>query len=261
MARRMAEELRLASHVQRSLLPPPLHHARSTSPASSCPFREIGGDYYDFLPLGRRRLALAIGDVMGKGVPAALLAANLKACLRAQVQAARRRPGAVDRAREPPLLGRDAAGPVREPVLRRLRLRARRLRVRQRRPRPPVPRPRRTAKPWTSAREGPSSASSRTRATSAGGSRFAPRRPLRLLQRRAHRPGQRPGGDVRRRAAPGSRPPHRAATRPASCSTLCWGKFRAGRTVLCPRTTRRSSWPRLADAPVEGPTSHGTLKI
>jgi sigma-B regulation protein RsbU (phosphoserine phosphatase) len=39
------------------------------------------------LPLEAGRLALAIGDVMGKGVPAALLAANLKACLRAQVQA------------------------------------------------------------------------------------------------------------------------------------------------------------------------------
>jgi sigma-B regulation protein RsbU (phosphoserine phosphatase) len=51
------------------------------------PVREIGGDYFDLLPLEAGRMALAIGDVMGKGVPAALLAANLKACLRAQVQA------------------------------------------------------------------------------------------------------------------------------------------------------------------------------
>jgi sigma-B regulation protein RsbU (phosphoserine phosphatase) len=56
------------------------------------PVREIGGDYYDLIPLDRGRLAVAIGDVMGKGVPAALLAANLKACLRAQVQASETAP-------------------------------------------------------------------------------------------------------------------------------------------------------------------------
>ncbi len=44
------------------------------------------------MPLGRDRLAFAIGDVMGKGVPAALLAANLKACLRAQLQGGERSP-------------------------------------------------------------------------------------------------------------------------------------------------------------------------
>ncbi len=87
MARRMGEELRLASHVQRSLLPPPLHHGSLDVASEFMPVREIGGDYFDVLPLEAGRLALAIGDVMGKGVPAALLAANLKACLRAQVQA------------------------------------------------------------------------------------------------------------------------------------------------------------------------------
>jgi serine phosphatase RsbU (regulator of sigma subunit) len=87
MARRMGEELRLASHVQRSLLPQPLHHGSLDVASEFMPVREIGGDYYDVLGLEAGRLALAIGDVMGKGVPAALLAANLKACLRAQVQA------------------------------------------------------------------------------------------------------------------------------------------------------------------------------
>src|SRR5947209_8322109 len=57
------------------------------------PFREIGGDYYDFLTLGPHRLALAIGDVMGKGVPAALLSANLKASVRAQLQGGEVLPG------------------------------------------------------------------------------------------------------------------------------------------------------------------------
>ncbi|HEY7513715.1 MAG TPA: PP2C family protein-serine/threonine phosphatase [Vicinamibacteria bacterium] len=86
LAGRMAEELRLAGNVQRSLLPAPVQHARLELAREFIPFREIGGDYYDFLPLGPHRLALAIGDVMGKGVPAALLSANLKASVRAQLQ-------------------------------------------------------------------------------------------------------------------------------------------------------------------------------
>ncbi len=87
LASRMAEELRLASNVQRSLLPVPLQHARLEVAREFIPFREIGGDFYDFVSLGPHRLAFAIGDVMGKGVPAALLAANLKASIRAQVEA------------------------------------------------------------------------------------------------------------------------------------------------------------------------------
>lgn len=86
MARRMADELRLASNVQRSLLPAPVQHGRLEMAREFIPFREIGGDYYDFIELGPNRLAVAIGDVMGKGVPAALMAANLKASVRAQVQ-------------------------------------------------------------------------------------------------------------------------------------------------------------------------------
>ena len=93
LARRMAEELRLAANLQRSLLPPALQHARLDVAREFIPFREIGGDYYDLVPLGPERIAFAIGDVMGKGVPAALLAANLKACLRAQLQAGTVSPG------------------------------------------------------------------------------------------------------------------------------------------------------------------------
>jgi serine phosphatase RsbU (regulator of sigma subunit) len=86
LAGRMAEELRLASQVQRSLLPPPFSHPRLDVAREYIPVREIGGDYYDLLPLDEDRVVFALGDVMGKGVPAALLAANLKACLRAHLQ-------------------------------------------------------------------------------------------------------------------------------------------------------------------------------
>ena len=46
--------------------------------------RHVGGDYYDFLDLGRGRLGLVIGDIAGKGMPAALLMANLQANFRSQ---------------------------------------------------------------------------------------------------------------------------------------------------------------------------------
>lgn len=86
MARRMSEELRLAANVQRCLLPPPVDHPRFELAWEFLPFRELGGDYFDLVPLSAGRYALAIGDVMGKGVSAALLSANLKACLRANLQ-------------------------------------------------------------------------------------------------------------------------------------------------------------------------------
>lgn len=50
------------------------------------PARGVGGDYYDFLSLSTGRLGLAIGDVSGKGIPAALLMASLQASVRGQSQ-------------------------------------------------------------------------------------------------------------------------------------------------------------------------------
>ncbi|HET7292041.1 MAG TPA: PP2C family protein-serine/threonine phosphatase [Vicinamibacteria bacterium] len=85
LARRMSEELRLAAHLQRSLLPPPLQHQRFDLAREFLPVREIGGDFFDLVPLGGDRFGLALGDVMGKGVPAALLTGTLKAGLRAQL--------------------------------------------------------------------------------------------------------------------------------------------------------------------------------
>jgi serine phosphatase RsbU (regulator of sigma subunit) len=86
LAHRMAEDLRLAGGIQRSLLPPPVDHKHLDLAREYMPFRDIGGDYYDFVPLGAAGLALAVGDVMGKGVPAALLAATLKASVRSHLQ-------------------------------------------------------------------------------------------------------------------------------------------------------------------------------
>src|SRR5437879_908557 len=71
LAGRMAEELRLASNVQRSLLPAPVQHARLELAREFIPFREIGGDYYDFLTLGPHRPAAATADAVRKVWPAA----------------------------------------------------------------------------------------------------------------------------------------------------------------------------------------------
>ncbi|HKE84039.1 MAG TPA: PP2C family protein-serine/threonine phosphatase [Vicinamibacterales bacterium] len=53
--------------------------------AGSCrPALDVGGDYYDFIALSKTELGIAIGDVSGKGIPAALLMATLRAFLRGQ---------------------------------------------------------------------------------------------------------------------------------------------------------------------------------
>ncbi len=81
--RRTAQEIEIAKQVQARLFPqyaPPL---RTLDYAGACrQAREVGGDYYDFLDLGRERLGLVIGDISGKGIAAALLMANLQANLR-----------------------------------------------------------------------------------------------------------------------------------------------------------------------------------
>jgi serine phosphatase RsbU (regulator of sigma subunit)/catechol 2,3-dioxygenase-like lactoylglutathione lyase family enzyme len=84
--RRVAHEMAIARQVQARLFPQSMPALRSLEYAGAClPARAVGGDYYDFLSLGPDRLGLVIGDVMGKGIAAALLMANLQANLRSQV--------------------------------------------------------------------------------------------------------------------------------------------------------------------------------
>ena len=77
--RRLEEELRIAHEIQMSLLPQgPLLMEGLTVTALCVPAREVGGDYYDFLPLGDQRVGVLIADVSGKGTSAALYMAELK---------------------------------------------------------------------------------------------------------------------------------------------------------------------------------------
>jgi len=83
--RRAAQELEIAKQVQARLFPQTLPSLRTLEYAGACiQARLVGGDYYDFLDLGRKRLGLVIGDIAGKGIAAALLMANLQGNLRSQ---------------------------------------------------------------------------------------------------------------------------------------------------------------------------------
>jgi sigma-B regulation protein RsbU (phosphoserine phosphatase) len=84
--RRMRQELEMAACVQRRLLPDCIPQVEGLDLAGGCePMREVGGDYFDFLPLDESHLGLVAADVAGKGMPAALVMATLAASLRNQV--------------------------------------------------------------------------------------------------------------------------------------------------------------------------------
>jgi serine phosphatase RsbU (regulator of sigma subunit) len=76
---RLEQELRIARQIQMSLLPQGPLKLEGLSVTAHCePAREVGGDYYDYLPLGDGRVGIIIADVAGKGTSAALYMAELK---------------------------------------------------------------------------------------------------------------------------------------------------------------------------------------
>jgi serine phosphatase RsbU (regulator of sigma subunit)/catechol 2,3-dioxygenase-like lactoylglutathione lyase family enzyme len=90
---RLSQELELARHVQSRLFPQTRPTLSTLEYAAICiQARHVGGDYYDFLELGRDQFGLVVGDVCGKGVAAALLMANLQAHLRNQCASYSSRP-------------------------------------------------------------------------------------------------------------------------------------------------------------------------
>lgn len=82
---KLKEESRVAKNIQINLLP-------KTNPVipgydiagKSIPAQSVGGDYYDFIPVGEDKIAACLGDISGKGMPAAMLMANLQATIRGQ---------------------------------------------------------------------------------------------------------------------------------------------------------------------------------
>lgn len=84
---RLKKELEVASAMQQMLFPSDLPtNKRMDISAMYKPRHEVGGDYYDFIPLGDDEYIICIADVSGKGVSAAMLMANFQATLRTLFQ-------------------------------------------------------------------------------------------------------------------------------------------------------------------------------
>jgi phosphoserine phosphatase RsbU/P len=105
---RLENEITIAQEVQAQLFPRHITQLPSLEVYGFCrPARSVSGDYYDFLSLGPERLLLAVGDVSGKGISAALLMATIHSAVRAysvegvpalrQVQAVGGRPALLSR--------------------------------------------------------------------------------------------------------------------------------------------------------------------
>jgi sigma-B regulation protein RsbU (phosphoserine phosphatase) len=81
---RLENELAIAQEVQNQLFPRPVSDLESVEVHGFCrPARTVSGDYYDFLPASSHKLILAVGDISGKGISAALLMATIHSAVRA----------------------------------------------------------------------------------------------------------------------------------------------------------------------------------
>jgi len=85
---RLQSEIEIAGEVQNQLFPRSAPSLRTIELVGICqPARMVSGDYYDYLCLPDGNLALAIGDVAGKGISAALLMASIQSIMRTQIAA------------------------------------------------------------------------------------------------------------------------------------------------------------------------------
>jgi sigma-B regulation protein RsbU (phosphoserine phosphatase) len=86
-ARRLADELAIARRIQMTFLPSqdPVIEGFDIS-GINIPSADVGGDYYDFIPIVENQLGVAIGDVSGKGIPASLIMAAFRASLKAEIR-------------------------------------------------------------------------------------------------------------------------------------------------------------------------------
>jgi phosphoserine phosphatase RsbU/P len=84
VVRKQEQELERARQIQQGLLPKSIPQLRGMQVSGAWqPATAVGGDYYDVIALDDNRLAICVGDVVGKGITAALLMANLQAAFRA----------------------------------------------------------------------------------------------------------------------------------------------------------------------------------
>ena len=82
---RLEHQVQIAAEVQRRMMPTKAPRAHGLDIAALyVPCFELGGDFYDFIPLGDHSMGVTIADVVGKGLPASLLMASVRAAMRAQ---------------------------------------------------------------------------------------------------------------------------------------------------------------------------------
>ena len=87
---RLEHELSLASEIQMSMLPTSIPSLEGYEfSARMIPAKSVGGDFFDFIPLGENLLGIAVGDVSDKGMPAALFMAMVRSLLRAEAHPGR----------------------------------------------------------------------------------------------------------------------------------------------------------------------------
>jgi len=85
---RLENEIAIASEVQNQLFPQKMPCVEGVELEAICkPARTVSGDYYDFIQLSPTHVAIALADISGKGISAALLMASLQAALRSQLLA------------------------------------------------------------------------------------------------------------------------------------------------------------------------------
>ena len=85
--RRLEKELAIAREIQASFLPKSDPEIAGFDIAgTTLPHDEVGGDYFDFIPISDTRLGIAIADVSGKGIPAALIMAGFRMSLLAEIR-------------------------------------------------------------------------------------------------------------------------------------------------------------------------------
>ncbi len=83
---KLEDEYRMAKEIQLNILPKQIPTIEEYDIfAYNIPAKDVGGDYYDFIKLPNNKIAFCLGDITGKGLPAAMLMANLQATLRGQV--------------------------------------------------------------------------------------------------------------------------------------------------------------------------------
>jgi len=102
---RLESEIAIAQEVQSMLFPHALPKMQSLEVHGVCkPARSVSGDYYDFIPCGEEQMAIAVGDISGKGISAALLMATIHSAVRVYEL------GGVPRREEAALLAASGSG-------------------------------------------------------------------------------------------------------------------------------------------------------